>query len=145
MAVQLERQQRRNARGDRQARDGNQTKLITNAQKERSENSQGKLRLNQQVAREQQQQRIAEARARCASDIQRKMLSPESVVPNGKLIVQLNDVILPFGDFVARGLAPLGREAFLYYSSGNIELPGFTTASQPNGASPFATTVHSFH
>ncbi|MGZ7459092.1 ATP-binding cassette domain-containing protein [Pseudomonas sp. Ma2-10] len=61
-----QRQQRRNARGDRQARDGNQTKLITNAQKERSENSQGKLRLNQQVAQEQQQQRIAEARTRLA-------------------------------------------------------------------------------
>ncbi|MCS3839199.1 ATPase subunit of ABC transporter with duplicated ATPase domains [Pseudomonas sp. JAI111] len=97
MVVQMERQQRRNARGDRQARDGSQTRLITNAQKERSENSQGKLRLNQQVAREQQQHRIAEARARCAPDIQRMMLSPESVVPNGKLLVQLNDVILPFG------------------------------------------------
>ncbi|VVO67066.1 putative ABC transporter ATP-binding protein YheS [Pseudomonas fluorescens] len=95
--VQMERQQRRNARGDRQARDGNQTRLITNAQKERSENSQGKLRLNQQMAREQQQQRIAEARARCAPDIQRMMLSPEGMVPNGKLILQLNDVVLPFG------------------------------------------------
>lgn len=97
MAVQLERQQRRNARGDRQARDGNQTKLITNAQKERSENSQGKLRLNQQLARDQQQQRITEARARCAPEIQRMMLSPESAVPNGKLILQLNEVVLPFG------------------------------------------------
>ena len=97
MIVQMERQQRRNARGDRQARDGNQTKLITNAQKERSENSQGKLRLNQQLAREQQQQRIAEARARCAPDIQRVMLSPECSVPNGKLIVQLINVALPFG------------------------------------------------
>ena len=95
--VQMERQQRRNARGDRQARDGNQTKLITNAQKERSEISQGKLRLNQQVAREQQQQRIADARARCAPQIQRMMLSPESMVANGKLILQLNDVVLPFG------------------------------------------------
>ncbi len=102
LAVQMERQQRRNARGDRQARDGNQTKLITNAQKERSENSQGKLRLHQQAAREQQQQRIAEARARCAADIERVMLSPESVVPNGKLILQLNDVMLPFG-----GAAPI--------------------------------------
>lgn len=97
MAVQLERQQRRNARGDRQARDGNQTKLITNAQKERSENSQGRLRLNQQLARDQQQQRISEARARCAPEIQRMMLSPESAVPNGKLILQLNEVVLPFG------------------------------------------------
>lgn len=97
MVVQMERQQRRNARGDRQARDGNQTKLITNAQKERSENSQGKLRLNQQLAREQQQQRIAEARARCAPDIQRVMLSPECSVPSGKLIVQLINVVLPFG------------------------------------------------
>ncbi|MFG6203411.1 ABC-F family ATP-binding cassette domain-containing protein [Pseudomonas retamae] len=97
MAVQMERQQRRNARGDRQARNGNQTKLITNAQKERSENSQGKLHLNQQLARDQQQQRIAEARARCAPDIQRVMLSPECSVPDGKLIVQLINVVLPFG------------------------------------------------
>lgn len=97
MVVQMERQQRRNSRGDRQARDGNQTKLITNAQKERSENSQGKLRLNQQLACEQQQQRIAEARARCAPDMQRVMLSPECSVPNGKLIVQLINVVLPFG------------------------------------------------
>lgn len=106
--VQMERQQRRNARGDRQARDGNQTKLITNAQKERSENSQGKLRLNHQVAREQQQQRITEARARCAPDIQRMMLSPESVVPNGKLLLQLNDVILPFGYTVPINLTLTG-------------------------------------
>jgi ATPase subunit of ABC transporter with duplicated ATPase domains len=105
---QIERQQRRNARGDRQARDGNQTKLITNAQKERSEYSQGKLRLNHQVAREQQQQRIAEARARCAPDIQRIMLSPESVVPNGKLLLQLNDVILPFGYTVPINLTLTG-------------------------------------
>ena len=97
MAVQMERQQRRYARGDRNARDGSQTKLITNAQKERSENSQGKLRLNQQLAREQRQQRIADARARCAADIQRIMLPPETVVPNGKLVLQLNDLILPFG------------------------------------------------
>ncbi|WP_460135417.1 ABC-F family ATP-binding cassette domain-containing protein [Pseudomonas sp. S1_E04] len=95
--AQMERQQRRNARGDRQAREGNQTRLITNAQKERSENSQGRLRLNQQQAREQQQQRIADARARCAPELVRMMLSPESTVPQGKLILQLTDVRLPFG------------------------------------------------
>lgn len=96
--VQMERQQRRNARGDRQAREGSQTKLITNAQKERSENSQGKSRVNQQVAREQQRQRIADVQARCAPDIERVMVSPQSAVPNGKLVVQLNDVILLFGN-----------------------------------------------
>ncbi len=79
--LNMERRQRRNARGDRQARHGNQSKLITDAQKERSENSQGKLRLNQQVAQEQRQQRIAEARARCVPELQRVMLSPDTVVP----------------------------------------------------------------
>ena len=97
MVEHLERQQRRNARGDRNARDGSQTKLITNAQKERSENSQGKLRLNQQAAHAQRQQQIAEARARCAPDIQRMMLPPESIVPDGKTVIQLNNVVLPFG------------------------------------------------
>jgi ATPase subunit of ABC transporter with duplicated ATPase domains len=110
MAVQMERQQRRNARGDRNARDGSQTKLITNAQKERSENSQGRLRLNQQLAREQQQQRITDARARCAADIQRIMLPPETVVPNGKLVLQLNDLILPFGHAEPIGLTLTGPQ-----------------------------------
>jgi ATPase subunit of ABC transporter with duplicated ATPase domains len=108
MLVQMERQQRRSSRGDRQAREGNQSKLITDAQKERSENSLGKLRLGQQLAREQQQQRIAEARARCAPDLQRVMLSPQSLVPNGKLIVQLNDVLLPFGHVAPVNLSLAG-------------------------------------
>lgn len=108
--VQMERQQRRNARGDRQSREGNQTKLITNAQQERSENSQGKLRLAQQVALDQQQQRISEARARCAPEIQRVMLSPDSVVPNGKLMLQLNEVILPFGSTEPIDLTLTGPE-----------------------------------
>lgn len=41
--------------------------------------------------------RRAEARARCAPEIQRMMLSPESVVPQGELVLQLNQVVLPFG------------------------------------------------
>lgn len=98
MAVQLERQQRRNARADRHARDGNQTKLIINAQKERSEATQGKLRLHQQMALEQQKQRITEARARCAPDIHRMMMSAQCEVPAGKLLLQLCNVILPYGD-----------------------------------------------
>lgn len=96
--VQMERQHRRNARGDRQARDGNQTKLITNALKERSENSQGRLRINKMAAQAEHQQRISDAYARCAPELQRLMLPPESTVPNAKLVVQLIDVVLPFGD-----------------------------------------------
>lgn len=37
-------------------------------------------------------------RARCAPDIQRMMMSAQCEVPAGKLLLQLCNVILPYGD-----------------------------------------------
>lgn len=95
---QAERQQRRVARGERDGRDGNQSKLLLDARKERSQDSQGKLRLQAETAQQARRQRVQEASARCAPAAERLLLAPESSVPNGKLLLELQGLVLPYGD-----------------------------------------------
>ena len=94
---QAERQQKRVMRGERDGREGNQSKLLLDAKKEKSQDSQGKLRLRAQEAQQVRQQRVMDASARCAPEAERLMLAPDSAVPNGKLILELRDVVLPHG------------------------------------------------
>ncbi|APA66541.1 ATP-binding cassette domain-containing protein [Janthinobacterium sp. 1_2014MBL_MicDiv] len=94
---QAERQQRRVGRGEREGREGNQSKLLLDAKKEKSQDSQGKLRLRAQEALQARLQRVLEARARCAPDAERLLLAPDSVVPNGKLLLELRALVLPYG------------------------------------------------
>lgn len=95
---QAERQQRRVARGERDGRNSNQSKLLLDARKESSQDSQGKLRLRALAAQQERQQRVQELAARCAPDSERLLLAPDSVVPNGKLLLELQDLVLPHGD-----------------------------------------------
>ena len=94
---QAERQQKRVVRGERDGREGNQSKLLLDARKEKSQDSQGKLRLRAQEAQQVRQQRVMDASARCAPEMERLLLAPDSAVPNGKLILELRDVVLPYG------------------------------------------------
>jgi ATPase subunit of ABC transporter with duplicated ATPase domains len=94
---QAERQQRRVGRGEREGREGNQSKLLLDAKKEKSQDSQGKLRVRAQEAQQARQQRVTDASARCAPEAERLLLAPESLVPNGKLLLELRDVVLPHG------------------------------------------------
>ncbi len=94
---QAERQQKRVMRGERDGREGNQSKLLLDAKKEKSQDSQGKLRLRAQEAQQVRQQRVMDASARCAPEAERLLLAPDSAVPNGKLILELRDVVLPHG------------------------------------------------
>lgn len=94
---QAERQQRNVARGERDGRDANQSKLLLDARKESSQDSQGKLRLRAQAAQAQRQDRIREASERCAPDAERLLLAPDSAVPNGKLMLELRGLVLPHG------------------------------------------------
>ena len=94
---QMERQQKRVARGERDGREGNQSKLLLDARKESSQDSQGKLRLRAQEAQQARQQKVSEASARCAPEVERLLLAPDSAVPNGKLILELRDLVLPYG------------------------------------------------
>ncbi|WP_425253158.1 ABC-F family ATP-binding cassette domain-containing protein [Janthinobacterium sp. NFX145] len=94
---QAERQQKRVVRGEREGREGNQSKLLLDARKEKSQDSQGKLRLRAQEAQQARQQRVMDASARCAPEAERLLLAPDSAVPNGKLILELRDLVLPYG------------------------------------------------
>lgn len=94
---QAERQQKRVMRGERDGREGNQSKLLLDAKKEKSQDSQGKLRLRAQEAQQARQQRVADASARCAPEVERLLLAPDSAVPNGKLILELRELVLPYG------------------------------------------------
>ncbi|KAB8044019.1 ATP-binding cassette domain-containing protein [Janthinobacterium aquaticum] len=93
-----ERQQRHVARGERDGRNSNQSKLLLDARKESSQDRQGKLRLRAQAVQQERQQRVQELAARCAPDSERLLLAPDSVVPNGKLLLELQDLVLPHGD-----------------------------------------------
>jgi len=92
-----ERQQRHVARGERDGRDANQSKLLLDARKESSQESQGKLRLRAQAAQAERQQRVRDAGERCAPDAERLLLAPASSVPNGKLMLELRGLVLPYG------------------------------------------------
>lgn len=92
-----ERQQRHVARGAREGRDANQSKLLLDARKESSQDSQGKLRLRAQAAQAGRQQRVREAGERCAPDAERLLLAPDTRVPNGKLMLELRGLVLPHG------------------------------------------------
>ncbi|MBB5371203.1 MULTISPECIES: ATP-binding cassette domain-containing protein [unclassified Janthinobacterium] len=94
---QAERQQKRVSRGEREGREGNQSKLLLDAKKEKSQASQGRLRLRAQQAEQERRIKVMEASARCAPDAERLLLAPDSVVPNGKLMLELSDLVLPHG------------------------------------------------
>lgn len=94
---QAERQQKRVSRGERDGREGNQSKLLLDAKKEQSQASQGRLRLRTQEAQQERRQKVLDASARCAPETERLLLAPDSVVPNGKLLLELSDLVLPHG------------------------------------------------
>ncbi|PJJ20177.1 ATPase subunit of ABC transporter with duplicated ATPase domains [Janthinobacterium sp. 67] len=94
---QAERQQKRVVRGEREGREGNQSKLLLDARKEKSQDSQGKLRVRAQEAQQARQHRVMDASARCAPEMERLLLAPDSAVPNGKLILELRELVLPYG------------------------------------------------
>lgn len=105
---QAERQQKRVTRGEREGREGNQSKLLLDARKEKSQDSQGKLRLRAQEAQQARQQRVMDASARCAPEAERLLLAPESAVPNGKLLLELRELVLPHGQAHAINLVISG-------------------------------------
>lgn len=96
-AQQLDRQQRRAAQGERLARDANQSSLLLGARQERSENSMGRLRQQQQAQRQAWHERVATAQAQVVPEIARLLFPPDNIVPRGTQVLQLDHVQLPFG------------------------------------------------
>lgn len=94
---QMQNRHRHAASDKRKARSANQCQGVIDFRKERHQNSEGKMRKKWLLAHAQQRRHIAEAAARCDPEQERLMLSPESAVPAGKIILSLRGVRLPFG------------------------------------------------
>lgn len=93
---QRERQERRQARGNRHGREANQAKILLDRQKERSENSAGKLRQQHAATREQLAQRVREA-AQQVEDQADIVLHTLPVAPSSqRRVTELDAVELPF-------------------------------------------------
>ncbi|WP_199181315.1 ABC-F family ATP-binding cassette domain-containing protein [Chromobacterium alticapitis] len=105
-----ERQQKRASHGERQADQGNQSKLITDAQKDRSQQSQGKMLLRQQQARETQRARLLDAQARMDDATPPLLRTPGCELPASKLALELEAVRLPHGADAAVDLRLAGPE-----------------------------------
>ena len=94
---QRESLERRQARGQKQAADTNQAKILLGRQKERSQASSGKLRVQQDAAREQLSARVRQA-ANQVEEQQAIVVYPPQVCLNAPVqIAELIDACLPQG------------------------------------------------
>ena len=96
MREQRERQERRQARGDRQGGEANQAKILLDRQKERSENSAGKLSQKHGAAREQLVQRVREAWQQVEDDAPITLHALPVIQAAQRLVADLDAVELPF-------------------------------------------------
>jgi ATPase subunit of ABC transporter with duplicated ATPase domains len=112
MREQQERQARRQAAGNRSAQAANQAKILLGTQKNRSQNTAGKLRQQQSELRDQLSQQVADA-ARLAGD-QRAvaMVGLNVVAASQRRVAELEDVELPFAPLATRSISLLltGRQ-----------------------------------
>ncbi|MFC0709457.1 ATP-binding cassette domain-containing protein [Azorhizophilus paspali] len=93
---QCERQERRQARGNRHGREANQAKILLDRQKKRSEGSAGKLRQQQRALREQLFQRVRDAAQQVEDDAQITLHTlPVTQTPQRRMAA-LDEVELPF-------------------------------------------------
>jgi ATPase subunit of ABC transporter with duplicated ATPase domains len=114
MREQQERQARRQAAGNRNAQEANQAKILLGTQKNRSQNTAGKLLQQQTELREQLSQRVAEA-ARQASDehaVAIVGLGMAAAVSPQRRAAELEDVVLPYAPAATRDISLLltGRQ-----------------------------------
>lgn len=109
MRKQRERQEKRQAHGNRQGKEANQAKVILDGQKERSENSTGALRQQHAASRDQLNQRVREA-AKQVEDAEHITLHEIPVEQVAKrCLAELDRVELPFVIGVTRHISLLLR------------------------------------
>jgi ATPase subunit of ABC transporter with duplicated ATPase domains len=96
MREQRERQEKRQACGARNGKQANQSKILLDRQKERSDQSMGKLRRRQVAAQLELAQRVREAAAHVASDSHIHLHAPSSTGISLRQVVALDDGVLPF-------------------------------------------------
>lgn len=97
LSAQRERLERKQARGNKQASHANQAKILIDRQKQRSQNSSGKLRVQQDTARAVLTEQVRAA-ARHVEEQQPIVVYPPQNNPSTPLLIaQLTDLRLPFG------------------------------------------------
>lgn len=96
LILQRERQQRRQAQGNRQARDANQASILLGRQKERNEHNVGKLQARQGVVLEGLAQGVREASLRVEEEVEIKLYPPITELSHRGLVAELTGVRLPF-------------------------------------------------
>ena len=96
MREQRERQEKRQARGARNGKAANQAKILLDRQKERSDQSMGKLHRLQADAKIELAQRVRHAAAQVADDVQIHLHTPLTAGGTQRQVVMLDTVALPF-------------------------------------------------
>ena len=112
MREQAERQQRRQAQGAREGKAANQAKILLGRQKERSEQSSGRLHQQHQETRQQHRERVRAAAQGVREDAAVRLHALQLVSSAQRRAVQLEEVVLPFAAPHLRriGLTVAGRE-----------------------------------
>ena len=95
MRQQRERQEKRQAQGARSGKQANQAKILLDRQKERSEQSMGKLRRQQSDTRQELSQRVREAAAQVADDLCIHLHAAPNPGVAQRLVAELDRVELP--------------------------------------------------
>lgn len=96
MREQRERQQRRQAKGAREGKTANQARILLGRQKERSENSSGRLRQQHDEARQQHQERVREAAQGLREDSALRLHAAQVSSAAQRRVAELIDAELPF-------------------------------------------------
>ncbi|GGY04488.1 ABC-F family ATP-binding cassette domain-containing protein [Paludibacterium paludis] len=91
-----ERLAQRQAKGRRLGQEANQANILLGRQKERSEQSAGKLRQRQEAAREAMARQIREAASRLDEETAIALLAPDSAIAPQQRVVTLDGLVLPF-------------------------------------------------
>ncbi len=112
MREQRERQQRRQAQGAREGKAANQARILLGRQKERSENSAGRLRLQHDEARQQHRERVRDAAQALAEDNAVRLHATRVDGAAQRRVAELDEVELPFTSAALRkiDLVVTGRQ-----------------------------------
>lgn len=107
MRQQLERQEKRQAQGTRSGKQANQAKILIDRQKERSEQSMGKLRRQQADTQLELSQRVREAAAQVADDLHIHLHAAPSPGVAQRRVAELDRAELPFVPEATRSVSLL--------------------------------------
>ncbi|HNN17436.1 MAG TPA: ABC-F family ATP-binding cassette domain-containing protein [Giesbergeria sp.] len=107
MRQQRERQEKRHAQGTRSGKQANQAKILLDRQKERSEQSMGKLRRQQSDMRQELSQRVREAAAQVADDLHIHLHAAPNPGAAQRLVAELDRVELPLVPEATRSISVL--------------------------------------